>query len=302
MSQGAADEISARCSRALLERRVPGGGFGGRPGGQYRPDASAWATLALADTGSDPEALRGARARLAADQLEDGRVPVRPEHASAAWPTPLAILAWYGSTPQRDARLRAVGFLLGTTGVHWPPRPDAVTGHDASIRGWPWNLETHSWVEPTSLCILALEAVGQGDHERVHEASRMLLDRMLPGGGWNYGNTTVFGQELRPLPESTGVALNALAGRVEAARIAPSLAYLEAELPRIRTPFTLGWGLLGLGAWGTRPEPATSWIDEVLAREALVGPYDTSHLALLLLGHRAPSGLLSALRDGTAHA
>ena len=43
----------------------------------------------------------------------------------------------------------------------------------------------------------------------------MMLDRQLPHGGWNYGNTYVFGRELRPMPESTGAALTGLAGQVE---------------------------------------------------------------------------------------
>jgi len=290
--------FSSRCSEELLGRALPEGGFAGQPAGQYRPDATAWAVLALSVLETAPEIVAAARVRLVADQQDDGRVPVRPGHPSAAWPTSLAILAWRGSTAHDTARERAVSFLLSTTGKHGPKHPDDVLGHDTSIRGWPWIQDTHSWVEPTSLSILALEAVGRGDHVRVAEATSMLLDRTLPGGGWNYGNTSVFGQALRALPESTGLALDALAGRTERARVAPSIAYLTAQLAGIRTPFTMGWGLLGLGAWGVRPEAAARWTEEILARSAQIGPYDTAHVALLLLGQRARGGMRSVLAMG----
>jgi hypothetical protein len=59
----------------------------------------------------------------------------------------------------------------------------------------------------------------------MQEAKRLLLNRQLSVGGWNYGNTMVFGQNLHPMMESTGVALNALAGIASREEITPSLAY-----------------------------------------------------------------------------
>ncbi len=286
------EPLGARCERELLARARDDGGFSGLPEGEYRPDATAWAVLALEERPAAAEAIARGRSRLAREQRADGRVPVRPDHAEAAWPTPLAVLAWRGA-PEHDEPLeRAVAFLLATTGQHWPVSPDSPTGHDTSLRGWPWILGTHSWIEPTALAVLALDAVGRGGEARVREATALLLDRMLPVGGWNYGNTTVFGSELRPLPESTGVALHALAGRVARERVAPSLAYLAHELGRVRTPFTVGWGVLGLAAWGERPAAADGWLAETLAREERLGPFDTVHLALLALADRAREGLL----------
>jgi len=289
----AEDPLAARCAAELLARALPEGGFASRPGGAHRPDASAWATLALCVGEAGGEAVRAARDRLAREQRDDGSVSAHPEHPAAAWPTPVAVLAWHGSPYHALARERAVAYLLATAGAHWPVEPGAAPGHDTSLRGWPWVQETHSWVEPTALGLLALEAAGHPRHPRVAEARRLLLDRALPGGGWNYGNTRVFGRVLRPLPESTGVALAALGGGpTERASVRPGLAYLETELARIRTPFTLGWGLLGLGIWQVWPEPSARWVEETLARVAQLGPFDTAHLALLLLGYRARSGAL----------
>ena len=288
----AQESLEDRCDAALALRSQPDGSFASRPGGESRVDATAWAAMALAAGDAAPEAVRAARAQLAAEQREDGRLAAHPDHPQAAWPTPLAILAWLGDPEHTGSLERAVTFLLESTGLHWPPDPAAAIGHDTSIEGWPWIQETHSWVEPTSLCMLALSAAGRGGHPRVREAARLLLDRRLPGGGWNYGNSLVFGSELRPLPESTGVALHALAGRAATNDVEAGLAYLAGALQAIRTPFTLGWGVMGLAAWGRRPPAAEVWLSESLERQSRFGAYDTAHLALLALAARRPEGLL----------
>jgi hypothetical protein len=269
----------------LRTRSLPEGGFAGRRGKGYRADATAWAVLALAAADTHREIRKAARQRLARAQLPDGRVSVTPDNPHAVWTTPLAILAWHGARGFEEAQRRAVTFLVGSSGLHWARQPDSPSQHDTALRGWSWTTATHSWVEPTGLALIALRAAGQEDHPRAVEASEMLLDRMLSGGGWNYGNTVVFGQELRPSPESTGVALAALAGRVAAARLKASLAYLESLLPTLRAPLSLGWSVLALQAWGRRPASASSWLFESLERQARWGAYDTAHLALLLVAY-----------------
>lgn len=271
------------------------GGFAGRPGGPYRPDATAWAILAGVASGTAPGWLSRARSRLTSDQLPDGRVCISRDRPEAHWPTPLAVLAWYGSTSHRDALSRAVGFLLHTSGRHWTPAADSPVGHNTAIRGWPWVDQTHSWVEPTALALMALRVAGYRDHERVREGTALLVDRQLPQGGWNYGNTTVFGQVLSPQPAATGMALNALAGLVSRERVQRSLVYLKSRVSRLRTPLSLGWSLLGLAAWGERPHASDPWILETLGRQRILGSYDTSHLALLVVAQGARGGLIRIL-------
>lgn len=280
---------------ALDERVLINGGFAARIGGGYRVDATAWAVLALVAAGAQPDLLKHARARLAADQLRDGRVSVSPDHPDAFWPTSLVILAWHGSPVYRELGSRAIDFLIKTTGRHWTKLPSAPVEHNTAIKGYPWIANTHSWVEPTALSLIALHAAGYGEHERTREATRMLMDRQLPRGGWNYGNTIVFGQELRPMPETTGVALNALAGRVPRKNVERSLGYLKSQVENLRTPFSLGWGLLGLGAWGERPDRAQEWIFQSLKQQGKYGIYDTTLLSLLLVALFARGGLGSVL-------
>jgi hypothetical protein len=286
--------LATSCVEALRKRALPEGGFPMLPGGGYRPDATAWAVLALALAPSverDTGVIENGRSRLAASQSEDGRVSVSPSDPGPFWPTSLAILAWHGSSKYAKQRVRATDFLLRTTGKHWEKTENSPLAHDTSIQGWPWNQDTHSWVEPTSLSILALRTAGMGGHKRVREGVRMLMDRQLPSGGWNYGNTLAFGTELVPQADCTGIALNALAGEVPHRDVEISLRYLQTQVTRLRTPLSLGWGILGLGAWERLPEQATAWIGECLARQDLYGVYDTTLVSLLLLALEGKRGL-----------
>jgi hypothetical protein len=275
----------------LWERGLPEGGFAAKIGGNYRPDSTAWAVLALSAAGTKDNHLEPSRARLVDSQLKDGRVCALPEFPDTYWPTPLAILAWQGSQYQLEAQLHAIEFLIHTTGLHWKRRDDSPVANDPGIQGWPWIANTHSWVEPTAISLIALERAGYGTHKRANEATHMLMDRQLSHGGWNYGNTVVFDQELRPMPENTGMALNALAGRVTEEKVTRSLHYLEFQIKKLRTPLSLGWSLLGLGAWGKRPDHAEKSILESLELKKIYGDYDTSLLALLILSFFLRGGI-----------
>lgn len=267
----------------LRSRELVGGGFPNRAEGEFRPDATAWSILALSAIGKWPEIHERGRARLSDNQLQDGRVSLSREHPEAYWPTPLAILAWHGSRGHRESQFLAIQFLLSASGRHFVSGPDAPLSHDTSLRGWPWISGSHSMIEPTALSVIALKASGYGEHDRTREAIRMLLDRQLLQGGWNYGNTLVYGQELYPQPGYTGLALCALAGTVSKEEVSKSLDYLKIMLPSVRTPFSLGWALLGLRAWGIRLPNYRPWILDSLTRQEKFGAYDTPNLSLLLL-------------------
>ena len=152
---------------AEIERRMlPEGGLSDHIGGGYRPDATAWAVIAFKAYGKDVEIVRQLQTRLAAEQLDDGRVCISPKHPDAFWPTSLAILAWHGSTQYADSQKRAIDFLLHTSGIHWEKKPDSPFAHDTSIKGWPWIENTYSWVEPTALSLIALRATRNDSHQR----------------------------------------------------------------------------------------------------------------------------------------
>jgi hypothetical protein len=125
----------------------------------------------------------------------------------------------------------------------------------------------------------------------------MIMDRQIPGGGWNYGNTFVFGQRLWPMPESTGLALVALQSLVAETEMEASLGYLKTHIPSSRTPQALSWGLMGLGAWDQALPASDGLILRALERQQKIGLYDTEGLSLLLLASRARKGLIAFLRS-----
>jgi len=80
------------------------------------------------------------------------------------------------------------------------------------------------------------------------------LDRACTQGGWNAGNSEVFGVALDPHPDFTAMALIALQGRVEPSQpiIARSLDYLALRLKDSQSLYSLGWAILALGVWRHR--------------------------------------------------
>lgn len=287
--------LSEQINPLLAARALPDGGFASSPAGAFQPEATAWACLALRSTSTADQLVNAGRRRLTGLQGEDGAVRLEREQPWAIWPTPLAILAWQGSRHQADAQARARDFLLTANGQHWSRPAGYPCAHDTAIPGWPWTTETHSWVEPTALALLALAVTGQSDHPRCHEGRRLLLDRQLPKGGWNYGNPVFYGDELPPQVHNTGLALAALANHAPRTAVAASLAYLHQELPRLQAPLSLAWGLLGLAAWEPPHPQASRWLRASLQLAARHGGYATTDLALLSLAANAPQGLLAVL-------
>jgi hypothetical protein len=242
--------------------------------------------------------------QLNQQQLEDGGLGVAPDQPIPCWPTSLAVLAWLAGEPaaalpitERRFRIpvdRAVERMLSITGRALP-RPD-TRSHDTMLIGWPWVEGTHSWMEPTAFHVLALKAAGRGNDPRVREGVRVLIDRLLPQGGANYGNTFVLGQRLRAHLQPTGIALMALAGEPdEDGRIARSIEYLQLQLTEDTTSASLAYGLLGLEAQGVPSPSAQPWLEAAYRRTLERGapPYQLALLALAAGGRRAaPISLL----------
>ena len=244
----------------LLALRQRDGGWGYRPGAASSVEPSTLASLALLSTSesgpadeSEPQAA--ARWMVARCRRLDGSTTVtsRSEADTPGWTTPFALLLWNASGGFETERAAAVAWLLATKGQGYPLVPHGPMGHDTRLIGWPWVLDTHSWVEPTATALLALAPSVPADHPRVIEGVRVLLDRAIPTGGWNLGNPVVFGQTFRPLPGPTGLTLLALArvARDRAPRliIDGALAYLRGIVKQTNAPVSLGWAWLGLRVW-----------------------------------------------------
>jgi len=282
-------------TKPILDSLAAQPAIGYLPGAALAAEPTAIAALALAVHGRHEAAQRAADA-LVKMQGDDGAVGIRAGEAAPGWPTSLAIVAWSAvgnalrgvpalpGVPERhrgrslqDNIGRASAWLLANRGNSIPRSRDF--GHNPELIGWAYAEQTHSWVEPTSFAVLALKAAGKAGDLAAREGVAVLLDRQLPGGGLNYGNTYVLGQLIRPHVQPTGIALLALAGETGGSeRVAKSIAWLRRSIGPKTTPLSLGWALLGLRAQGVDVPQSDEWLAGVAAQAKSV-----HKLALLAL-------------------
>ncbi|MBN1851518.1 MAG: hypothetical protein JW829_02305 [Pirellulales bacterium] len=240
------------------------------PGGPIATEPAGLAAWALISHNRADAAMRPLD-WLVGIQASDGSLGVTATEKSPRWPTALAILAWQFydrftcKNRYADCIERSVRWAFSNGGTTF--KPNRQMGHDPTLVAWPWVIGTHSWQEPSALFVIALTAAGYGNHSRVQQAIRLLVDRLLPNGGCNYGNTRVLGRELLPQIQTTGLTMLALAGKsVQDARIGESLRYLENNLGPNTATVSLCFGLLGLTAHHRRPSAAEDWLDMALRR------------------------------------
>jgi hypothetical protein len=271
--------------------REPLGGYGDEKSPACEP--TALAAMALAAHG-DIDAAEKGMDFLQGVQAADGSVGIRAGEPDPAWPTSLAILAWK-LHPQADTKYRpqidaAVEWTLQAQGLPIPKEQATELGHDTTLVGWSWAANTHSWIEPTILHVLSLKACGLNDHPRVREGIQLLIDRQLPGGGCNYGNTTVLGQTLRPHLQPSGMLLLALADEEDASgRKEKSIQYVVQSLDNSTTTASLNWSLLGLAAVGKTPSEAEAWMEHAYLRlHRTDSQYRLALLANAALGSESP--------------
>jgi len=277
--------------------------------------AEPTALCALALIGHDRiDAARAALDVLATMQLPNGSVAPRTGDDAPLWATGYAVMAWQAAVRMskrnsidasrfQAAVEKACGYLVekDVRGDPIDPAKNPQVGHNTLLVGWPWVLGTHSWLEPTALAYLALKAAGMRMHPRAVEAVALMVDRLLPDGGCNHGNTFVLGQPLKPHVLPTGLVLLALGGgEVEGdPRIEKSLQYLADETNESTAAASLGYSLMASAAHGRRPADADTRIEQALHRPTLdLGAAGIRRplLALAALADKSP--LVEMTREG----
>jgi hypothetical protein len=179
----------------LREAQNTDGGFGPRPGLPSEPEPTALVTIALDDAGG--------RAWLGEHQVPNGSVPFDAATVVNDSATAFAAIAFDAG----DGRERALDHLEATLARSVRSTSDAP--HDSTVRGWAWTEGTFGWVDPTSRAVLALRLFRPGA-PAIDDGIGMLRDRETVGGGWNYGNRVVFGDDLQPFAQTTAAAMVAL--------------------------------------------------------------------------------------------
>jgi uncharacterized protein (DUF362 family) len=160
----------------------------------------------------------------------DGTFRLHRGREEAVWPTAVVLFVQTALDYPNLQIQGTAACLLGLCG-RVPDDPEAaeLVDIDCSLRGWPWAQGNFSWAEPTAWACLALRHVGLGDHPRVQEGLRLLLDRAADEGGINYGNRRILGRMTEPLLEPTGFMLLASQGQPSHPRIAAAVRYVQRQ-------------------------------------------------------------------------
>ncbi len=241
------------------------GGWGPYAGGESRTEPTALATLGLALAGEADPASAGL-AWLRTRQSAAGWWASGDGLPGGSWTTSLAVLALSHFAEAREGAARGAAWLLDQEGAGSPwwvrlifrlfPERRSVE-LDPDLTGWSWTEGTFSWIEPTAYALMALGRMraslpARRVAERIELGERMILDRECAGGGWNYGNSRVLGEELWPYPDTTALALIALRNRPDSPEVERGLAALDRMLGENRSILSLGLAGLAFRAHGRR--------------------------------------------------
>jgi squalene cyclase len=194
-------------------------------------------------------------------QARDGGWPACIGDPESAWVTALALCALNTTNDLAVARERAFRWLMMERGRegHWFWRwkfriADREVRFDPDKYGWPWSPGTASWVIPTAFSLVAIKQYSvcnrlAAAEERIRLGVEMLLDRACAVGGWNSGNSVVYGVPLLPHVEATAIALLALQDEERTPVIRTSLAWLKLRSASIESVESLAWCILTLFAY-----------------------------------------------------
>lgn len=241
--------------RALLGLALPTGGWGYWTGQALHIEPTCLATLALA-TDRDKYRSQIDRAIAVLETQADGTGLYRLDRGrpQAVWPTAMVLASRVALGLDVQGSAKRLLDIRGRT-IKGDPEVQNSFDIDSQKVGWPWAEGTFAWVEPTAWAVLALRAAGFGNHPRVIEGVKLLLDRAFDTGGINYGNRQVLGSMTEPIPGPTATMLLALQGHDEP-RVQAARRYLLSTVVPMTDLEHLGWAKLALTSYAHDPAVA----------------------------------------------
>src|ERR1700722_1419008 len=271
----------------LASRQLPSGGWSFTGSRQTNVEPTCLAGLALE---WEAQATRASAIKfLLHSQLNTGGWPAFQGDAEGSWTTALVLCTLNGTSEFASAREKACHWLISESGRegHWFWRwkfntVDRKVRFNPAKYGWPWAPGSASWVIPTAFSIIALKQYTvcnrlEASENRIRLGVEMLLDRVCVAGGWNSGNSVVYGVPLRPHVEATAIALMALQGEHRSVVIDKSLEWLKLSAAHIDAVSSLAWCILSLFVY---QEPV-DWLKDRLVMRIGDGRriYDSATLA-----------------------
>jgi hypothetical protein len=283
--------------QSLLAGANKDGGWGYYPGHPSRLEPTCWGLLAL--LAGDPVAGWSPEPHvrfLRESQRPDGlllEAAVRDEDRPNLGFNGLAALLVLQHPQLAPEAFRAalVSAIARNKGIKVVPAE--IYRQDNDLQGWAWIDASFSWVEPTCWCSLALKKSASNSPDiraRISEADRLLADRCCAAGGWNYGNSNVLGQDLRPYVATTALGLLAMQDRPHDACVRRSLEYLKLRWLSERSAMALGLSLITLRTFGLPAEDVEASLRSQWERTRFLG---SSHLIAM--------GLFSLQAGGAFH-
>jgi squalene-hopene cyclase-like protein len=283
--------------KLLSESQNRDGGWGSVSRKQSNTESTALALMALRSIKNSQHNhdLRRAEEWLINSQNADGSWPYGAGAKAASWSTALAVIALHDCSVEPERLVRSGNWILAQAGskpgilakliLALSFQKKAVHLNEDLI-GWSWTPESFSWVEPTSYCLLALKKIksrlsATTVKERVEQAELMIYDRMCEGGGWNYGNSAVYGDPLWPYPDITALALIALQDHGERNQNQVSLGVLEQAAETTNSGLALGWSSICLSLYDHDISELRKRLDQGFARTKFLG--ETKPIALSIL-------------------
>jgi len=288
----------------LLLSQNPDGGWGAVAGKRSNTEATALALLALQAVfrkAIEP-AVEKAKTWLAERQNVDGSWPLNDSLKESSWSTALAIIALSPAGDFfKDRVIKAGNWTLEQEGS----KPGilanlilALTFQKKAVQlnedliGWSWTPNSFSWVEPTSYFLLALKKIRRNlssktAEERIQQGELMIYDRMCDNGGWNYGNSSVYGDRLWPYPDTTAVALIALQDHQERKENQVSLRALGEMAKNTDSGLALSWSAICLSLYGQEGAELRHRLVERFAKTKFLGETKAIALGILAMGNGA---------------
>lgn len=248
----------------IEENQNEDGGWGYWPGHDSYTEPTGLCLLALKFAGSMNGLMKGLE-YLKRCQLDSGEIGINKEDKEGNWMSYAALIAFHdlGALKEQEYLKKWIlSFYDGyeNTPAHTVKSMYQEFRYDVTIDGWPWFGNTSSWIEPTSLFIIALIHSGvDPQNKRIRSGIKFLLNRTNKDGGWNYGNPFAKNTYLDAYPLPTAVALTAMGimGYTgEESAVERAVKFLERRIGEEMSNASLAWSLLAFKNFRTTQEKA----------------------------------------------
>jgi hypothetical protein len=237
----------------LLINQNPDGGWGYAPGDDSVVEVTSAVSLAIANHPEAEAAVSNSLKWLITNQNLDGGWGITSSDGRSGWQTAWAVLALSQLSENLSNLYRGVNWLIRVEIAEINRETDKqmirdMFSFDPNLRGWPWQPGEATFVEPTTIAMLALSSVENSRPilARINEGINYLHDRRCAEGGWNVGNPEMFSKNLPPRAHPTAWGILALDQAAPEEILQQDIDALREQISIDGGPLAIAWGILAL--------------------------------------------------------